>query len=80
MSLLVLILNSCSLYGNQNLLGDDFRLFEKTIAWPLAVAVENEDTAEIRKQIVSLKIPVDFKEKKYGQTLLRVVLKINEFV
>lgn len=45
MSLLVLILNSCSLYGNQNLLGDDFRLFENTIAWPLAVAVENEDTA-----------------------------------
>lgn len=78
MSLLVLILNSCSLYGNQNLLGDDFRLFENTIAWPLAVAVENEDTAEIRKQIVSLKIPVDFKEKKYGQTLLMLAVQNNK--
>lgn len=46
-TLLVLILNSCSLSGNQNLLGDDFRLFKNTTAWPLAVAVDNEDTAEI---------------------------------
>lgn len=69
-TLLVFILNSCSLSGNQNLLGDDFRLFKNTTAWPLTVAVDNEDTAEIRKQILCKKIPVDFKEKKFGQTLL----------
>lgn len=69
-TLLVLILNSCSLSGNQNLLGDDFQLFKNTTAWPLAVAVDNEDTAEKRKQILCQKIPVDFKEKKFGQTLL----------
>ena len=55
-TLLVLILNSCSLSGNQNLLGDDFQLFKNTTAWPLAVAVDNEDTAEIRKQILCKKI------------------------
>ncbi len=77
-TLLVLILNSCSLSGNQNLLGDDFRLFKNTTAWPLAVAVDNEDTAEIRKQILCKKIPVDFKEKKFGQTLLMLAVRNNK--
>lgn len=72
------MLNSCSFNSNQNLLGDDFRLFENTKAWPLAIAVKKENIAEIKKQIVCQKIPVDFKEKKYGQTLLMLAVRNNK--
>lgn len=76
--LYLLIFNSCSFNNKKNLLGDDFRLFENTKAWPLAIAVKNEDTTEIKKQIVCQKIPVDFKEKKFGQTLLMLAVRNNK--
>ena len=72
------MLSSCSFNSNEKLLGDDFHLFENTAAWPLAIAVEKEDVAEIKKQIVCKKIPVDFKEETYGQTLLMLAVRNNK--
>ncbi len=75
---LLMMLISCSPTDNQNLLGDDFRLFKTTIAWPLAVAVMNEDITEIRNQVTNLHIPIDCKEDKFGQTLLMLAVRNNK--
>lgn len=74
----ILLLISCSPPDKQNLLGDDFRLFKNTIAWPLAVAAMNEDTTEIRQQVTHQNIPIDYKEDKYGQTLLMLAVRNNK--
>ena len=46
-----------------DLLGDDYRLFQGTIAWDLAKAVEDQNVAEIKRQVKTLKVPVDYKEE-----------------
>ena len=60
------------------MLGDDFRLFQGTIAWDLAKAVEDQDTAEIKRQVTLLKVPVDYKEEKFGGTLLMIAVRTNK--
>ncbi len=72
----------CSLMGchhNQEeevdkskLLGNDYRLFRGTPAWPLAKAVESGDTSLIRKEVKEHKINPDYQESQFGKTLLMV--------
>ncbi|MBR4886743.1 MAG: ankyrin repeat domain-containing protein [Muribaculaceae bacterium] len=51
-------------------LASDYRIFNDTPAWDLAKAVRDADTAEITYLVQEKKIPVDYQDKKYGQTLL----------
>lgn len=60
------------------MLGDDFRLFQGTIAWDLAKAVEDQDIEEIKRQVTTLKVPVDYKEEKFGGTLLIISVRTNK--
>ena len=63
---------SCTMNEDKKeMLGDDYRLYKATAAWELAQAVQEEDTTKIQKIIVDEHIPVDFREPKYSQTLLR---------
>ena len=64
--------------NKDDLLGDDFRLFQGTVAWDLAKAVEDQNVTEIKRQVLSLKVPVDYKEEKFGGTLLMIAVRTNK--
>lgn len=78
--LLVLFLASCRNLpvNKEDLSGLDFRLFQGTIAWDLAKAVEDEDTARIQYEVKNKRIPVDFKESRWKQTLLMLAVSTNK--
>lgn len=54
--------------------GFDFRLFEKTPVYQLAKAVETDDTAAIKRILARNKLPIDYRERKYGNSLLSVAV------
>ena len=64
--------------NKDDLLGDDFRLFQGTVAWNLAKAVEDQNVTEIKRQVLSLKVPIDYKEEKFGETLLMIAVWTNK--
>lgn len=62
------------------LTGYDYRLFQDTPAWPLAKAVEEGDTSEIRIKIVENKINPNYQESQYGHTLLMMAIFNNAYL
>lgn len=69
---------SCKEPNVKDMLGDDYRLYKYTPAWNLAKAVEDEDTAEILRQVLQKHIPVDYRDPKYKQTLLMLATRTNK--
>lgn len=61
-----------------DLLADDVRLYQRTPAWTLAKAVDDQNINEINRQVLEEKIPVDFKVKKFGLTLLMYAVITNK--
>lgn len=76
--LTLLIFSSCVDPNVKDMLGDDYRLYKNTSAWPLAQAVEDEDTFSIRNLIVDKHIFVDSRDPKYNQTLLMLAVRTNK--
>jgi hypothetical protein len=78
---LILLIAGCTnrdtLVDKTTLLGKDYRLFQQTPAWDLAKAVQDGNVAEIKAEAIKNKALVDFKEGRYGQTLLRLAV-VNE--
>ena len=64
-TLLVLLLSACidreRPVDKEKLLGYDFRLFQGTIAWDLAKAVQDQDISRIKYAVETMGIPVDYK-------------------
>lgn len=81
-ALLVLLSSACidreAPVDKKKLLGDDFRLFQGTIAWDLAKAVQDQDISRIKYEVETLGIPVDYKEKEFGGTLLMLAVRSNK--
>lgn len=79
--IVVMIIFSCStrnsIVDKDKLLGNDYRLFQGTPVWNLAKAVEDENISEIKRIVKEDKIDIDFKESKFGNTLLMLTI-INE--
>lgn len=79
---LSIILTSCidreAPVDKSKLLGHDFRLFQGTIAWDLAKAVQDQDIARIKYEVEQLGIPVDYKESKWKKTLLMLATDNNK--
>ncbi len=67
--LIVILIAGCT-NNKKHYIGMDKRIFKGTIAWNLACAVYDEDTLKIKEQIIEKKIPVDFQEPYYGNTVL----------
>jgi len=65
--------NSSELFGN------DYRLFKNTRAWTLAKAVQDGNTTKIKNEIVTNKINPDFREPKFGNTLLMLAIMNSNF-
>lgn len=64
----------------KGLLGRDFRLFQGTKAWELAKAVEDENIEGIKLQVNKVGIPVDYKEERFGETLLMLAVRNNKYI
>jgi len=78
----ILLVTGCtsrdSSMDKSKLLGVDYRLFQETPAWELAKAVEDGDTVKIRKEMHTQKNLNDFREPRFGRTLLMLaVLNMN---
>ncbi|MCR8559645.1 ankyrin repeat domain-containing protein [Mucilaginibacter sp. BJC16-A38] len=69
-----LLVSACtsrdSSVDKSTLLGVDYRLFQETPAWELAKAVQDGDTVKIKQEIQKKKDLIDFREERFGQTLL----------
>jgi len=59
-----------NIYQPENMLGRDIRLFRNTPVWELAKAVDKEDVEKINRLVKSKDVPVDFREPRFGQSLL----------
>jgi len=74
-----LVVLGCSKPDKKSMLGDDIRLFQDTKAWELAKAVKKGDVPNIHKLIRETKIPVDYREPRFGQTLLIWAVYTNHY-
>lgn len=78
-----LLLTGCNnrdaIVDKKNLLGDDYRLFQNTPAWGLAKAVEDEDTSQIKEEIIEKKINLNYQESKFGSNLLMLSITNSQY-
>jgi ankyrin repeat protein len=66
--------------GDNNYLGNDVRLFENTPVWEIAQAIEKDDTDKVRKLLLNKpKEFIDYKENKFGQSLLNWAVYANHY-
>ena len=68
--LLSIIVNSCGLTNESDLLGNDIRLFKGTPVWGLAKLVEKEDTTAMRELLTEGNLKIDYQESRFGKSLL----------
>jgi len=66
--LIITSIISCS--GEKNFHGDNIRLWENTEAWGLAKCISKNDFKKAEKILSHEHLDVDYKEPKYGETLL----------
>lgn len=59
--------------------GSDYRQFQNTPAWELAKAVWDEDVEEINSILAKDPKLVDYREEKYGQTLLFLTISNQQY-
>jgi len=62
-----------------DLLGDDYRLFQKTPAWELAKAVEDNKIQKIQKILNDDPNLVNYQESRFGETLLMMTISNRQF-
>lgn len=67
--LLILLLFACQV-SKDDMTGKNIRLWQDTPAWQLAKAVRSGDTCRINRILLEEHISVDYREPKYGQSLL----------
>lgn len=60
---------------NKDLTGSDYRLFQKTPAWELVKAVQDENVSKISEIIAKDNKVANYQEPKYGNTLLMLTIK-----
>lgn len=63
----------------EKLLGNDYRLFQNTVAWELAKAVEDEDIPKIKEEITKKKVNINFQEPRFGSTLLMLTIRNSQY-
>jgi ankyrin repeat protein len=81
--ILLFCLTSCynqeTLVDKSKLLGMDYRLYQSTPAWPLAKAVNSDDVGKIKDELLQKKVPVDYRESRFGNTLLMMVIYNSKY-
>jgi hypothetical protein len=72
----------CSCIGQTDkskLGGSDYRLFEDTPVWELVQAIQRNDINRVRKLAASTHVDLNFREERFGQTLLMLTISNNQF-
>jgi len=81
---MVFLLTGCvhmdTTVNRKDLNGFDFKLFQGTRAWNLAKATDDENVSVIKKEIGNDHLLINFKEPKFGQTLLQLAVKNQKIV
>lgn len=67
---LLFVIVSCSEEKTNNYLGDDIKLWEDTEVWEFAKSVSRNDFEKAEELLCSNNIDVDYREPKFGETLL----------
>lgn len=67
--------NNDSVVNKNKLLGNDYRLFQNTIAWELTKAVKDGDTTKIKEEVKKNKSLLAYREPRFGQSLLQLAVK-----
>jgi len=75
--LIMLLGGSCS-ESKKHMIGNDLRLWKGTKGWTLAKAVQKEDSVKMREILSKGEVTIDFKEPKFGQSLLHWAVKNNK--
>ena len=79
----VLLFLSCGSRDNivdkSELVGRDYRLFQETVVWNLAKAVQDNNTEKIKRLIKEDSLNIDFQEGKFGNTLLMLAVVNEDF-
>lgn len=65
--------------AKEKLLGKDYRLFQDTPVWDLAKAVEDENVSVINQLVTEKRLPIDYQESKFGNTLLMLSIKNSNY-
>ena len=71
--------NQETLVDKTKLIGGDYRLYQSTVAWELAKAVQVGDTIRIKEEILQKKVPIDYRELIYGQSLLFLAITNSQY-
>jgi len=61
------------------LVGKDYRLFQKTTAWELAKAVQDEDEEKIKQILSKNQDLINYQEPIFGSTLLMLTVRNQQF-
>ena len=81
--IILFLITSCNnrelIVDKEKLLATDYRLFQETPAWTLAKAVQDDNTALIRKIVNEIKVDIDFQEPIFGQTLLMLAVTSQNY-
>lgn len=67
---ILIILSTISCSGEKDYHGDNIKLWEDTKVWELAKCVSKNDFQKAEKIMSQQHIDIDFREPKYGETLL----------
>ena len=76
--LLIFFLAFSSIYCNQYLPGFDFQLFDNAPVSELSKAVEDQNTLRIEEILKDTAVKIDYKEKRFGNTLLMLAVANNK--
>ncbi|MFT3794328.1 ankyrin repeat domain-containing protein [Flavobacterium sp.] len=71
--------NQEKIVDKSKLLGNDIRLFQETPAWNLAKAVNDEDTAAIKREVEINMVSIDYKDERFGHTLLSMAIRNDKY-
>lgn len=63
----------------EDLLGNDYRLFKNTPVWELAQAVQNDNIKKIKEIVSKQDINLDYQEPRFGSTLLMLSIMNEQF-
>ncbi|HTN00134.1 MAG TPA: ankyrin repeat domain-containing protein [Pedobacter sp.] len=76
---IMLCLSCSSASQNEDLLSNDYKLFENTPVWSLAKAVKDEDMENIIRILHVEKPNINYQESKYGSTLLMMAIRNRQY-
>lgn len=81
---LAFVMSSCynqeTLVDKSKLIGRDYRLYQSTPAWTLAKAVKAEDVEKIKEEVLQKKVPIDYKDPKFGANLLKIAILNEQYI